>query len=98
MIANTLVIDGKLVDIGELKYTPAGIPVKEFLLLHTSEQVEAKMRRRVECEVRAVAFGDVVNQLSNIGLDTCIRAHGFLAKKSLKSTQLILHIQTLEIL
>lgn len=98
MIANTLIVDGQLAEISELKYTPAGLPVRQLLLLHTSEQVEAKMKRRVECEIRAIAFGDVTQQLMNVELGNTIRVRGFLAKKSLKSTQLILHIQTLEII
>lgn len=97
-MANTLVIDGQLAELSDLKYTPAGIPVRELLIVHASEQIEARMRRKVECQIRAVVFGEGTETLKNIATGTQIRAQGFLAKKSLKSTQLILHIQTLEIL
>jgi thiol-disulfide isomerase/thioredoxin len=39
--ANLLVIDGEVVQIETLRYTPAGIPLLSFVLRHLSEQVEA---------------------------------------------------------
>ena len=78
-----------------IRYTPAGIPLLSFVLQHASEQIEAGLKRKVECEVNAVAIGDVAKQ--NIQLGSSIKAKGFLAKRSAKSTQLVLHIEKLEI-
>ena len=49
----------------------------------------------MECEVNAVALGDIAKQ--NIQLGANIDAKGFLAKRSAKSTQLVLHIVKLEL-
>jgi primosomal replication protein N len=81
-----------------LRYTPAGIPVLNFVVRHVSEQVEAGMQRRAECEVTAVAMGDLAVKSQGIEDGTAIRVSGFLAKRSLKSTQLVLHINQLEII
>ena len=66
-----------------------------FVLQHASQQIEAGLKRKVECEVNAVALGNIAKQ--NIQLGSAIKAKGFLAKRSAKSTQLVLHIEQLHI-
>ena len=77
-----------------LRYTPAGIPLLGVVLRHASEQIEAGMKRKVECEVNAVALGPLA--LTGLVLGTQIIATGFLAKRSLKSTQLVMHINDIK--
>ena len=88
-------ISGVVVGLQPLRYTPAGIPLLSFVLQHASEQSEAGLKRKVECEVQAVALGDLAK--SNIQIGDNIKAKGFLAKHSAKSTQLVLHIEQLQI-
>jgi len=52
------------------------------------------MKRKAECEVNAVLLGDLALQGLKIGAH--IIAHGFLARRSLKSTQLVMHINHIE--
>ncbi len=87
-------LKAEVVHIEPLRYTPAGIPLLSVSLRHVSEQFEAGMKRKVECEVNAVALGDLA--LKTIKLGTHIQATGFLAKRSLKSTQLVMHINHIE--
>ena len=87
-------ISGVVVGLQPLRYTPAGIPLLSFVLQHASEQSEAGLKRKVECEVQAVALADLAK--SNIQIGDNIKAKGFLAKRSAKSTQLVLHIEQLE--
>lgn len=82
--------------IEDLRYTPAGLPLLSFVISHVSEDIEAGMKRKVECEVKAIAMGDLAN--SNIQLGTKLRVLGFLAKRSAKSTQLVLHIKNVELI
>ena len=91
---NKLVLSAEVVQIEPLRYTPAGIPLLSVVLRHVSEQVEAGMKRKVECEVNAVALGDIA--LIGLKTGTHILATGFLAKRSLKSTQLVMHINHIE--
>ena len=85
-----------VISLEPIRYTPAGIPLLSFVLQHASEQVEAGLKRKVECEVNAVALGDIAKH--NIQLGANIKAKGFLAKRSTKSTQLVLHIEKLEVI
>ena len=69
-----------------------------FVLRHLSEQTEAGMQRRVECEVNAVVMGELAERSKTIKEGIEVKVSGFIAKRSLKSTQLVVHINTLEII
>jgi primosomal replication protein N len=88
-------LSGVVVGLEPIRYTPAGLPLLSFVLQHVSEQTEAGFKRKVECEVNAIAIGELAN--SNIQLGSSLKAKGFLAKRSTKSTQLVLHIEQLHI-
>ena len=98
MNSNQLVLAGEVIEIAELRYTPAGIPLLSFTLKHVSQQGEAGMKRQVECEVPAVAMAKLAEQARGLKVGSFARAAGFLARKSLNSRQLILHINELEII
>ena len=83
-----------MVQIEPLRYTPAGIPLLSVILRHASERIEAGMKRKVECEVNAVILGDLA--LKGLKTGAQIIAQGFLARRSLKSTQLVMHINNIE--
>lgn len=91
---NRLVLKAEVVQIEPLRYTPAGIPLLGVVLRHASEQIEAGMKRKVECEVNAVVLGPLA--LKGLALGMQIIATGFLAKRSLKSTQLVMHINDIK--
>ena len=61
---NRFTFDATLAARDTLRHTPAGIPAIECTLDHRSEQAEAGGIRKVECEMRAVAFGEVALALS----------------------------------
>ncbi len=88
-------ISGVVLSVEPIRYTPAGMPLLSFVLQHVSEQIEAGLNRKVECEVNAVAMGDIAKL--NIQLGSLIKAKGFLAKRSAKSHQLVMHINQLEV-
>ena len=92
-------LSGVVVHIEPIRYTPAGIPLLSFVLQHASEQIEAGLKRKVECEVQAVVLGNLTGDLAkiNIQLGSAIKAKGFLAKRSAKSTQLVLHIEQIKL-
>lgn len=53
------------------------------------------MQRQVQCEVQALAFGETAQKLSRLQPGQQLRAEGFLAQRSMKSTQLVLHIDNI---
>jgi primosomal replication protein N len=69
-----------------------------FVVRHVSEQIEAGTKRKVECEMAVMAIGDIANQAKQIQLTSQVKLAGFIAKRSLKSTQLVLHLNALEII
>jgi primosomal replication protein N len=95
---NKLVLSGEVVQIEPLRYTPAGLPLLSFVVRHASEQLEAGIKRKVECEMAVVAIGDIAKQAQNIQLSSQVKLAGFIAKRSLKSTQLVLHLNAIEII
>jgi len=72
---NRLVLKAEVVQIEPLRYTPAGIPLLGIVLHHASEQMEAGMKRKVECEINAVILGDLA--LKGLKPGAQIQAQGF---------------------
>jgi primosomal replication protein N len=81
----------------ELRYTPAGVPVLSFRLAHRSQQTEAKHSRAVELEALAVAIGEVAQRLAALPEGQTLTLTGFLANRSRRSTQVVLHVNEFEI-
>ena len=79
-----------------LRYTPAGIPLLDCVLLHHSEQSEAGTARQVEFEIAGIATGSTANRLEQSRLDHSYRFTGFLANRSKKSKRIIFHIVDFE--
>ena len=98
MVSNRLVLDAEVTEVADARYTPAGIPVLALTLRHASQQFEAGLKRRVECEIPAVAMAKQAEMAGDLKPGDIVRTAGFLAKKSLNSRQLILHIDELEII
>ena len=96
MSVNEVVLDGTAYDLRDLRVTPAGIPVIEFCLRHSSLQTEAGHNRRVELELPAIAFGSLAQRLARDRPKRPIVARGFLARRSLRSMQVVLHARDIE--
>jgi primosomal replication protein N len=93
---NEVVMSGVIRDFDALRYTPAGVPVAEFRLRHASTQQEAGQTRRVALDLPAIAFGVVARRLADAAPGSEVTARGFLALRSQKSTQLVLHANIIE--
>jgi primosomal replication protein N len=94
---NQVVLTGSLIERKELRYTPAGIPALDVRIGHASEQAEAGRSRHVSLEIEAVALGPLAEQLSRAAGDRSYRFRGFLAPRSLKSRQLVLHLNEFDL-
>jgi primosomal replication protein N len=95
---NQAVICGKLIEIVGPRYTPAGVTVAEFKISHLSRQIEAGKPRQVECEIPAVALAQMAETIVGIAPGTKVKLTGFLAKKSRMSSQLVLHVNTIDLI
>ena len=92
---NRLTLDATLAERGELRYTPAGIPAIDCSLHHQSVQAEAGGERRVDCELFAVAFGDVARELAAKPVGSTLCCEGFLARRYRTGVTVALHITSL---
>jgi len=89
---NRLTLAATLSQRAELRYTPVGIPALECTLVHRSRQPEAGGERGVECELHAVAFGDVAQRLNAVAVGSALRCEGFLARRYRTGNAIALHI------
>jgi primosomal replication protein N len=89
--SNRVVLSGIFARSDALRYTPAGVPVLDFLLRHVSSQIEAGRSRRVELEVAVVAIGDLATRLARKSAGGRVEIAGFLAQRSVRSAQLVVH-------
>ena len=92
---NRLTFDALLKERGDLRYTPAGIPAIDCSLHHQSVQSEAEGERKVECELFAVAFGEVARKLAGKAVGSAVSCEGFLARRYRTGITVALHITNL---
>lgn len=88
-------IGGKIGTLDSVRYTPAGIPIVGCKLAHESEQLEAGIKRKVQCEFSALAVGDIALQLAKQQIGDVIEATGFFAPRPQYPKDWILHIVSL---
>ena len=89
-------MSGRLLELGALRYTPAGLAAVEFKLAHESEQDEAGSRRSIQAEVSAIAFETQAKLLASSKLGIGLKIEGFLGAKSKRSKRLVLHVTNIE--
>ncbi len=75
-----------------MRYTPAGVARVALTLSHSSQQTEANVLRQVRCEVNALAFAEAADKAAQFEVGQSVKVRGFLAQQSIRSRQLVLHI------
>ncbi|WP_374624786.1 primosomal replication protein N [Pandoraea sp.] len=93
---NRLRLEASIVEIGTLRYTPAGLPVIDVTLAHAGTAEEAGVARQVEFSLPAVAIGPLSAKVMALGLEKPAQWAGFLAKKHRNSRTLVFHITALQ--
>jgi primosomal replication protein N len=92
---NCFEVVGRVVAIEPLRYTPAGIPIVRFVLLHASEQLEAGSARTVGFELGCVATESLARLTAQAPLGTTARVSGFLAPRTKAGRTLEVHVQSI---
>jgi len=93
---NRVELSGRLLELGALRHTPAGLAALEFKLAHESEQDEAGTKRKVLAEIGAIAFETEARLIAGRPLGSEVRLQGFLSAKSKRSKRLMLHVTNIE--
>ncbi|QLG87724.1 primosomal replication protein N [Chitinibacter bivalviorum] len=98
-LRNQALAEGHLLITDAIRRTPAGIAMIEGWIIHQSEQTEAGLQRKVDCEIPFVALGDICQKLITTTANQKVKCKGFLAARSSKYRQsLVLHITAFEYL
>ena len=92
---NTVTLTAIIRYLSDIRYTPAGLPVLQMKLEHASEQIECGQKRIVKCEISAKLMGPQALDWQ-YGLESSVKVKGFLACRSFKNPNLVLHIQHIE--
>ena len=95
MECNQTVICGEIIRLGVLRYTPAGVPVIDFVIKHQSRQMEANIARKINCELQTVALGETAKNIAEMRLASNVKITGFLNRKSQTNQQLVLHVDSI---
>lgn len=93
---NSFTLTATLLERDALRQTPAGVPVLRGCLEHLSQQTENGMPREVRFETDFVMLGDDARLLAQAPLGTSLIAQGFMAARSAKSRQGVMHITRIE--
>jgi len=93
---NRLVISGALIQVDPLRYSPAGVPIAEAVILHRSSQTVAAQIRQMEYELTVQASGTLAAQLAQLAIGTQVALEGALNRRSVNSRQLILILNRIE--
>jgi primosomal replication protein N len=93
---NRLELSGRLLELGALRYTPAGLAAVEFKVSHESEQDEAGARRKVNAEIGAIAFETQAKLIAGRPLGSAVKLQGFLSARTKRSKKLVLHVTNIE--
>lgn len=89
---NAFSLTALLVKTGELRYTPAGVPVLDVVLKHESEQIENGRLHKINFELVAKIVGAEA-QIWQHRENIWVEAQGYLAQRSQRIRIPIMHIQ-----
>jgi len=85
---------GEVMRIDKKRFTPAGLPIINFLIEHRSIQSEAGLDKEVNLVIDSVIIGRLTNREIKIGEKLFFE--GFLEKRSKNSKQIIFHISKIQ--
>jgi primosomal replication protein N len=89
---NRLVLSATLQEMAALRYTPAGIPALDLLLMHESTQLEMGSERITTLALKALAFGSLAERLAVQALGGQWRFLGFLSNTR-NGKGVVFHVQ-----
>ena len=92
MKRNEVVLDGRLIKRGVLRYTPAGKPALDLRIGHRSMQSEAGGACEARCEIEAVVLGELAVRLSTLRPNAALQVQGFIAQRGIGRRNPVLHV------
>lgn len=97
---NTITLSGIILEVSDVRITPAGIPHRRFLLEHRSRQVEANHPREVFCRLPVELRGEAVRTAQpHLLVGERVVVTGFIDRFGYKdeaASRFVLHAQTVK--
>ena len=60
---NNFSLDGEVVYLEKIRFTPAGLAVLRLRIKHTSRQIEASLNKIVNLEIESVVIGELTQEI-----------------------------------
>jgi primosomal replication protein N len=76
---NRLVLSATLAERAALRFTPAGLPALDVVLVHESELEHEGQPRKVSMQLKALAIGSTVSVVAPMALGSLAQFIGFVA-------------------
>jgi len=89
---NEISLNGEFTQKAPMRFTPAGVAVLEGVFHHQGEVMEAGAKRKLAFDFPAIAIGEIAAALDKEPLGKALQVTGFIAPRSARSRQLIVHI------
>lgn len=89
---NRFELVAKIDSISNLRYSPAGIPILDFMLKHESSVVEADKSRVIQLKLKSITIGVLAEKICNFQIGSTWFFNGFLSSsQNMKS--ITYHVQ-----
>ena len=94
---NQLILRAQVLELGLIRYTPAGLMALDLGLKHEGQAEEAGKPRQVSMEIKALGIGDICKRLQALGVGTEALFKGFLSHQR-NGRGMIFHVTAVEAL
>jgi len=92
---NHLILHAQVLELGLIRYTPAGLMALDLGLKHEGQSQEAGKPRQVSLEIKALGIGEICKRLQALGIGTEARFLGFLSHQR-NGRGMIFHVTAVE--
>ena len=86
-----------MLELGLVRYTPAGLMALDLGLKHEGEAQEAGKPRKVSMEIKAVAIGEICKRLQALGVGGQALFSGFLSNQR-NGRGIVFHVTAVEVI
>ncbi len=94
---NQLILRASVLELGSIRYTPAGLMALDLGLKHEGEAQEAGKPRKVSMEIKALGIGEICKRLQALGVGAEALFKGFLSHQR-NGRGMIFHVTAVEAL
>ena len=93
---NQLILNAQVLQVGAIRYTPAGLMALDLSLKHEGQAQEAGKPRQVSLEIKAVGIGELCKRLQALGVGSEALFTGFLSHQR-NGRGMIFHITSFDV-